>query len=217
MMGSDSGDSNEQPVHEVAVQSFEMTKSEVTVSQYRVCVDAGFCVEPSPDYLCNWEAVGTDDHPINCIDWDQASRFCQCAGGRLPSEAEWEYAARGGGQDILYPWGNEDATCEYAVMYDVEMRCGTERTWPVCSKTAGNTQHGLCDMAGNVWEWIRDSWHDNYQGAPIDGSAWDDPPDSNCVLRGASMYHPSYALRATYRSPGITFMPDHAFGIRCVR
>lgn len=159
LMGSKGGDADETPVHAVMVPALMMTKSEVTVAQYGECVSAGACTEPSTsNSICNWEESGYEDHPVNCVSGHQAASFCEWAGGRLPSEAEWEYAARSGGQEITYPWGDEEATCDYAVMDDNTHSggCDTGRTWSVCSKTAGNTSQGLCDMVGNVWEWVED-------------------------------------------------------------
>lgn len=88
-----------------------------------------------------------DDQPVIYVTWDQAKAFSEWAGGRLPSEAEWEYAARSAGKTRKDPWGNEDATCDK----------------PVCSRPAGNTEQGLCDMAGDVWERVErgGSWHDS--------------------------------------------------------
>ena len=107
-MGSASGDDDEQPVHTVGVAGFKMMKSEVTVGQYRKCVDAGSCTAPDTGEDCNWN-TGREDHPVNCVDWNQAQAFAVWAGGRLPTEAEWEYAARSGGKARTYPWGDESA------------------------------------------------------------------------------------------------------------
>ena len=133
-MGSDTGGSEEQPVHSVTVQSFEMMDTEVTVELYRQCVDDHACTKPGTENLCNWKVSGRDDHPINCVDWQQAVEFCRWAGGRLPTEAEWEYAARSRGQDILYPWGNDLPTCSLANHSGCE-----NQTWAACNTTAGNT------------------------------------------------------------------------------
>jgi formylglycine-generating enzyme required for sulfatase activity len=218
-MGSDAGGADELPVHTVNVPDFEMTETEVTVAQYAECVTAGTCSEPGTGTLCNWNDSGYEDHPVNCVDWYQAGEFCVWVAGRLPTEAEWEYAARSGGQDITYPWGDQTATCTYAVMDDGGNGCGTGRTMEVCSKTQGNTDQGLCDMAGNVWEWVEDDYHSDYNGAPNDGSAWvDDPRGSYRVNRGGSFYYDSaYTSRAAMRNVGD---PSDVYlynGFRCAR
>ncbi|MBI5242817.1 MAG: formylglycine-generating enzyme family protein [Elusimicrobia bacterium] len=171
--------SNSKPVHRVTVKSFQMSKTEATNKQYKACVEAGACTPPS-----SYE--GGDDQPVVNVDWNQARTFSEWVGGRLPSEAEWEYAARSAGKDRKYPWGDEEPLCERAVMNQGGNGCGRNSTWPVCSKTAGNTEQGLCDMAGNVWEWTQDWYHDSYNGAPSDGSAWESPAGSGRVGRGGS-------------------------------
>jgi iron(II)-dependent oxidoreductase len=198
-----------QPVHRVTVPTFEMTKTQVTVEQYKACVDAGACTAPDSGGACNWGQSDRGKHPINCVDWHQAQAYAKWAGGRLPTEAEWEYAARSGGRDWKYPWGNGKATCDRAVMYDGgNDGCGRNSIWPVCSKPRGNTTHGLCDMAGNVWEWVQDWYHDSYNGAPTDGSAWESPAGSNRVCRGGSWDDVAGNVRAAYRlsaSPGYRY------------
>ena len=219
-MGSEDGFQSEQPVHSVTVPTFEISKTQVTVAQYEDCVRAGVCTEPSTDTRCNWKDPGYEDHPVNCITWNQARGFCEWAGGRLPSEAEWEYAARSRGQNITYPWGDESATCSYAVMNDDgDWGCGSSRTRPVCSIVEGNTDQGLCDMAGNVWEWLEDDWHSDYIGAPNDGSAWvENPRVPNRILRGGSYTNSDAAhLRATHRVGGHAHGDNHTDGFRCAR
>ena len=212
-MGSNTGESDEKPVHSVAVPSFDMMKTEVTVSLYRQCVDAGACTAPDTGSGCNWGESGRDEHPVNCVDWNQAFSFCQWAGGRLPTESEWEYAARSGGQNIMYPWGDDSPTCSLANYSGCE-----GKTWAVCNATAGNTSQGLCDMAGNVWEWVQDWYHDTYNGAPTDGSAWEFPSGDYRVLRGGSWYYVTVNLRASGRnrdSPDVRYYA--AGGFRCGR
>jgi formylglycine-generating enzyme required for sulfatase activity len=224
-MGSDNGSEYEQPVHTVTVPDFEMLKTEVTVAQYEECVAIAMCSVPDPDPWgdCapteegNWGVAGREDHPVNCVNWDQAGEFCAWIGGRLPSEAEWEYAARSGGQDIDYPWGDETATCSFAVMNDGSDGCGTGHTMDVCSKPAGNTAQGLCDMAGNVREWNRDMWHWDYYGAPTDGSAWEEQLESGRVVRGGGFNYLAFYLRAAGRGVEASFSEGPSLGIRCAR
>ncbi|MGI6682080.1 MAG: SUMF1/EgtB/PvdO family nonheme iron enzyme [Myxococcota bacterium] len=220
-MGSNDGDSydNEKPVHRVTVRTFEMTKTQVTVEQYKACVDAGACTAPDTGGSCNWGQSDRGKHPINCVDWHQAQAYAKWAGGRLPSEAEWEYAARSGGRDWKYPWGNENATCERAVMDDGSGNgCGRgNTTWPVCSKPKGNTTHGLCDMAGNVWEWVQDWYHDSYKGAPTDGSAWEKPTGSFRVGRGGSWYDSASYVRAANRDFGDPRRRSDCLGFRLAK
>ena len=209
-MGSRAGESDEQPVHRVAMTSYQLSKTEVTVGQYQACVEAGACSAPDPGetvgdakrILCN-RGKAKEDHPINCVDWKQARAFCGWAGGRLSSEAEWEYAARSGRSAWRYPWGNEQATCARAVMNEGGAGCGHHGTAQVCLTPEGNTAQGLCDMAGNVWEWVEDCWFDSYRGAPVDGSpvARGCLPDHGRVLRGGSWGSFSSGLRAAVRSP----------------
>ena len=217
-MGSNDGDDDERPVHSVTVRTFEMSKTAVTFRQYRACVSAGGCTPAHVDDGTCWIWNGSkweqgrlpssfqgDEQPVVCVDWDQAQAYARWAGGRLPTEAEWEYAARSGGRDWKYPWGNENATCERAVMDDGGNGCGRNSTWPVCSKPRGNTTQGLCDMAGNVWEWVQDWFHNSYNGAPTDGSAWEKPTGSSRVFRGGSWYDYARRVRAANRldnSPG---------------
>ncbi|MDD5302854.1 MAG: SUMF1/EgtB/PvdO family nonheme iron enzyme [Elusimicrobia bacterium] len=168
-----------QPRHEVSVRSFELAKSLVTVDQYKACVDEGKCTEPTAKGTCNWGYSGAGAEPVTCLDWEQAKQFAEWAGGRLPTEAEWEFAARGRGWEQKYPWGDEEPTCARANFSGC-----MGKTWPACSKPAGNTKHALCDMAGNVWQWTADWYHENYEGAPADGSAWVTPASAERVVRG---------------------------------
>lgn len=219
-MGSKSGNADERPVHTVTVPDFELNRTEVTVAQYWECITAGPCTFPDTwdtQQRCYWNVGGYDDYPVNCVNWQQAVAYCAWAGGRLPSEAEWEYAARSGGQDITYPWGNELASCDYAVMQEGANGCGAELAWAVCSKESGNTAQGLCDMAGNVLEWVQDYWHDTYVDAPDDGSAWEDS-GSFRLVRGGSYAAGANGMRTTDRGVYFGEVYNNLFlGFRCAR
>jgi len=199
-MGGD-GDIDGRPIHAVTVPAFEMSKTEVTVGQYRQCVNAGACTEPSNA----WDDTPgeRENHPVVSVDWYQAKAFAQYTsdgqvfrGARLPTEAEWEYAARSGGQDIVYPWGNEEPDCER-----LNSSFCVEGTTRVCSYENGSTAQGLCDMAGNVWELVEDDYLDSYQGAPIDGSAGITHPERSLerVVRGGSWGGGFRGIRAAHR------------------
>jgi formylglycine-generating enzyme required for sulfatase activity len=137
---------------EVTVTEFELDATEVTVASYAACVTDGACTVPSTaSYLCNWEVPGKEGHPINCVDWTQASTFCGWAAKRLPTEDEWEYAARyDDGRE--FPWGSEAPTSSIVCWDDSGQTCA------VGSFSAGNSKLGFMDMSGNVWEWT-ENWY----------------------------------------------------------
>lgn len=204
-MGSDSREANqnEKPVHPVTVKGFRLDRTEVTVQAYAECVRARACAEPdaysdkggSYRIFCNWKhPQNRSSHPINCVDFQQATTFCAWAGKRLPSEEEWEYAARAGSENRTYPWGNDkpDQTrlnacgseCpanlaakrfpRWAPMYEADD--GWPETAPVGSFPAGASKHGVLDLLGNVWEWTASEY------AAYDGSGG----EKKRVLRGGS-------------------------------
>jgi len=179
--------------HQVTVKAFDMAKTMVTNRQYRACVAAGACTAAD---TCGHPSIG-DDKPQICVDFDQAQQFSKWVGGRLPTEAEWEYAARSAGKDRRYPWGDSAAMCANAVV-----GCGAKATLPVCSRPSGNTEQGLCDMSGNAWQWVQDWYHPTYAGAPSDGSAWEAPVGTKRVFRGGSWSSGPSDSQATSRDRG---------------
>jgi len=192
-----------------------ISKTHITVQQYAECVKSGKCSRPGTEPGCNWGVSGREHHPVNCVSWDQAVKYAKFRNARLPSEAEWEYAARNAGKDQKYPWGDQPATCDRALMNEkgedfTGFGCGTGTTMPVCSKPAGNTAQGLCDMSGNVWQWVQDTYQTSYEDIPLDGTAFVEPGNKRGakVTRGGSLYNDSNALRANSRGceePGAQF------------
>jgi len=188
------GEDDEHPQHEVTLSAYCIDKTEVTVKAYAACVEAKGCspaaltvrgTRLSSDQVLRYSRFcnGHDrpNHPLNCVDWDQATAYCTWAGKRLPTEAEWEYAARGN-DGRRYPWGNEapsakrlnacGSECVGLAKFDLGQGWGEmynasdgwETTAPVGSFPDGASPFGVLDMAGNVWEWTAD-WYDKYAAA----------------------------------------------------
>lgn len=224
-MGTDDGSalfSNAKPIREVTIKTFEMSKTLVTVEQYAECVAKGGCTEPATGGYCNWGKTGRQRHPINCVDWEQSNRFAKFKGARLPTEAEWEYAATSGGKNEKYPWGNEAATCERAVMYGNNgYGCGNDSTMPVCSKPAGNAKFvsggELCDAVGNVWQWVQDKYQNSYANAPLDGSAVEGAGSGRVMRGGSFRSEVAGYLRADVRDLAGPGLRGVRFGFRLAR
>ncbi len=211
-------DEDESPYHEVTLSGYYIDKTEVTVDDYADCVTAGACTVPSTySSYCNWGVSGKTDHPVNCVNWTQAGEYCTWAGKRLPTEAEWEKAARGT-DGRKYPYGNETVTCDYAVMHEGSDGCGKGGTIDVCSKSpAGDSPYGLCDMAGNVWEWVSD-WYDSgyYTNSPASNPTGP-VSGSTRVIRGGSFATFDHALRASHRNYDHPSVDVAYLGFRCAR
>jgi len=163
---------NEKPGRTVNLPGFSIDKTEVSVADYKKCMDAGKCTQPDTGSMCNWGVNGRKNHPVNCVDWAQAKAFCKWVGKRLPTEAEWEKAARGT-DGRVYPWGNrwEGKKANVEGEYDGP---GYTVTAPVGSFADGASRYGALDMAGNVWEWTAD-WSDKeHKYRSVRGGSWDD-------------------------------------------
>jgi serine/threonine-protein kinase len=181
-MGSMEGDPNEQPVHTVALDGFWIDRTEVSNGQYQRCVEAGGCQPPfdrtsetRDEYYGN---SAYDDYPVINVSWHRARTYCEWVGGRLPTEAEWEYAARGP-DNLVYPWGGSPSTDTLANC------CGYGGdTTRVGSYPDGASWCGTLDMAGNVWEWVAD-WYGDYPSERQVSPAGPSSGQSR-VLRGGS-------------------------------
>ena len=185
----------EGPPHEVTIaHPFAMSKFEVTFEQWDACVAAAVCPPAR-------EAWGRGAMPLVNVSWDEAKQYLawlsQLSGKeyRLPTEAEWEFAARARSH-TRYSWGEEsgtnNASCD---------GCGAK--WFLQTAPAGSFKpnaFGLYDVHGNVWEWVEDSWHENYEGAPADGSAWlQDADPTFRVIRGGSWHNDTDLVRSAIR------------------
>jgi formylglycine-generating enzyme required for sulfatase activity len=235
-MGSEGegGGLDEMPVHPVTIsQGYFIGKYEIVVAQYEACQadDLGTC---TPADTTDWPGVqGTNtsgggklEHPQNGLTWQQALDFCGwiAPGGRLPTEAEWEYAATGP-VHLKYPWGDSpEPTCSNSTTVFNEagggnsgIGCWQGGTWKAGSMISGASWCGALDMAGNLWEWCADWSHDSYANAPNDGSAWQDPPGSSRVLRGGSMTEPANFLRSARRGADTPGSRRAHRGARCLR
>lgn len=169
--------------------NFCIHETEVTVDQYRACVAARGCTSPEETQApCNDHDGVPGDHPINCVSWNAATRFCRWAGGRLPTEAEWAFAASGGEQDRLYPWGSDAP--ERRVCWQRSASSGTcgVRTLP-----ADRSPFGVLDMAGNVGEWTAD-WHEPEHTRAVRGGAWDTDDDDGLRVTARRGYVPTRGL-----------------------
>lgn len=219
IMGSADGRDNEKPLHEVRLSEFCIHKTEVTVAAYQRCMnekdEALRCTAPRTRMNCNW-GDSKENHPINCVNWNQASKYCSWEGGSLPTEAQWEYAARGRGKNS-YPWGDEapyDQLCWVRAGSSVE---GTRLpgTCEVGSYPSGDTELGLRDMAGNVAEWVKDGYRQYPSTAEVDPIG---PENAQRVLRGGEWknFEPSY-VRTTARATEDASTAHSGAGFRCVR
>lgn len=218
MMGSMVGDADEAPVHEVYIPEFYIDTYEVTVARYKRCVDAGGCDVPkyANNELAsyNYGAMGREMHPINGVTWGQAKTLCEWEGKRLPTEAEWEKAARGTSA-LEYPWGSDSATCSFAVLYFNGYGCGVGSTWEVGSKPNGESPYGAHDMAGNLWEWTADWYAEDYYSSSPRQNPTGPSQGVKRVIRGGGWSSSHENLRAADRGARAPNEAYNTFGFRC--
>jgi formylglycine-generating enzyme required for sulfatase activity len=207
-MGALDGNHNEQPPHRVDVAPFEIDETEVTVAAYQMCVAAGKCESPGAGPACNWGTADRRGHPVNCVSWQQAHACCAWAGKRLPTEEEWEWAARGP-QANRFPWG-EAPPASRACWNQARGNAGESAgTCPVADHQADRSSFGVLGLGGNVREWTasrfcpyaRDDCRTD--SLVMRGGAWADadPLSMRASLRNAK--------KPDYRSPSV--------GFRCAR
>lgn len=181
-VGPPPGEPADEPQRRVPVAGFLLTRHEVTVAQYRACVAAGGCAAPAAREGCNWGRKGRDDHPMNCVDWNEASAFAAWAGARLPTEAEWTFAAQGGGGPPVPATGRAVLPCLVAALDGRDQaQAGPHGSWPACQGPDGAGTRGICDLTGNVWEWMADRYRPVVASAPGPGGAG---PVERRVVRG---------------------------------
>jgi formylglycine-generating enzyme required for sulfatase activity len=219
-MGSPPGDgaADEQPRHRVWVSDFALDKFEVTNRRYRACVRQGACERPRllsshlrSDY---YENDRYSDFPVVFVDAHQAEAYCRYQGGRLPTEAEWEKAARGPGPSLArFPWGDREPDCSLANLGGAQNCVGdTDR---VGRRPLGKSSTGAWDMAGNVWEWVAD-WYDPsyYRKSPLRDPRG--PRNGTLrVIRGGCWESGADSLRVSCRRATVAATWAYNIGFRC--
>jgi formylglycine-generating enzyme required for sulfatase activity len=203
------------PLHTVRLSAFRIDKYEVTNARYAACVKSGACSLPiftysrtHPDYYTN---PAYAEFPVMYVNWNQASAFCAWEGRRLPTEAEWELAARGASDTRAYPWGNIAPGPD---RLNAAFRVGD--TTRVGSYPAGVSLYGALDMAGNVWEWTADWYAANYYSVSPAANPTGPATGEHKILRGGGWFHDDPFSQVSFRflfEPGR--IAHFGNGIRC--
>ncbi len=215
-MGNDSSNfEREIPAHTVFLDSYWIDQTEVTNAMYALCVTAGSCGSPKekksftyPEYYGN---PTFDDYPVIYVSWDMAGQYCSWAGGRLPTEAEWEKAARGT-DGSYFPWPESEITCEKA-----NWGSCTDDTAPVGSYVSGKSPYGLLDVAGNVWEWVSDWYDKDYYKKSVSKNPPGPGTGDERGLRGGAFDSLESKVRPAYRFSALPRAADYYIGFRCAQ
>ncbi|HMY15865.1 MAG TPA: bifunctional serine/threonine-protein kinase/formylglycine-generating enzyme family protein [Polyangium sp.] len=231
-MGNNSAGETEKPAHTVIISKpFFLDRTEVTAAQYNACVAAGKCTATSIhgpgeteaiiakfSRYCTTTAASDSRKPINCVDFYQAREYCAFVGKRLPTEAEWEYAARGS-DERTFPWGNAKATCNMGNFGRHGGDC-TDRgpgVVDVGSFPQSASPFGALDMAGNVWEWVADAFDPKAYSEASPQDPFVNKPNDKGVMRGGSWDFNTGAAKSTYRLKFDRRIGEIATGVRCAK
>jgi formylglycine-generating enzyme required for sulfatase activity len=211
-MGSLVGTVDEQPVHTVTLDAFWIDKTEVSIVMYRQCVLAGACLKPynqSNTHFNYYPDPTYANYPVIFLLWSSAEKYCAWAGRRLPTEAEWEKAARGT-DGRTYPWGNVLPNNDL-----LNFNNPTGDTTRVGSYLHGASPYGVLDMAGNVREWLADWYDAGYYGVSPESNPTGPATGQYKVLRGGSWHSDLYSIRSSDRQYGAPNTRDVTVGFRC--
>jgi len=221
-MGNSLGEKENKSYAKIELRAFQINRFEVTAEEYQACVEASVCSKAGTYVQCNYLQEGRANYPINCVTWEQARQYCQWKGGDLPTEAQWELAARGTDHRI-YPWGNEEpavAAGKRANCENVACKESVDGSSEVGSYPAGASPYALYDMAGNVHEWTRDYYLPSFFERclrTVCSNLWNNEAGSEGkTIRGGSFLDPATELRTYARAHRGTLEAGSSIGFRCV-